>query len=324
MEHINSYYLIISASLIIIISYLFNVVSRKTNIPSVLLLITLGLLIKAGLVIAGYEDINWMPALEVLGIIGLIMIVLESALDLELSKDKWKVISKAFLVSFLSLALNVYVIANIYRLFFVIDFFTAALYATPISIISSAIVIPSIGSMAEDKKEFLIYESTFSDILGIIIFYSLLMFPKFDAVSSFTIKVSLMFIVTIVLAFLLAYLLLYLAQKIKTPLKLYLLISILILFYAIGKVFHLSSLIIILFFGLIMNNRHLFIPKFLRSKFDENALSAITNDIKLITLETSFIVRTFFFVIFGITLVLSTIADFKVIVITFLLLVVIY
>ena len=324
MEQINSYYLIISASIIVIISYLFNIVSRKTNIPSVLLLITLGLLIKGGLAIAGLDEINWFPPLEILGIIGLIMIVLESALDLELSKDKGKVIFKAFTVALLSIAVNIYVIAEIYRLFFVMDFFTAALYAIPISIISSAIVIPSIGGLPEEKKEFLIYESTFSDILGIIAFYSLLMFPEHDTVSSFAVEVSVGFAITLVLSVIFSYILLYLSQKINTHIKLFLLISILILFYAVGKVFHLSSLIIILIFGLIMNNRHIFIPKFLKPKFDEKALSAITNDIKLITLETSFVVRTFFFVIFGITLTLSAVADFKVVVITFLLLVVIY
>ncbi len=324
METINSYVLIISASVIIIISYFFNLISKKTNIPSVLLLITLGLLIKGTLAITGFDNINWFPALEILGIIGLIMIVLESALDLKLSKDKTQLISKAFLIAFISIGVNIFVIAKIYQLFFIIDFFTAALYAIPISIISSAIVIPSIGTLPEEKKEFLIYESTFSDILGIIAFYSLLMFPEHDSLSSFTTTLSIGLALTLVLSFILSYLILFLAQKITTHIKLFLLIAILILFYAIGKLFHLSSLIIILIFGLIMNNRTVFIPGFIAKKLNGKALDNITQDIKLITLETSFVVRTFFFVIFGITLSLSAVANFKVIVITFLLLVTIY
>jgi len=320
----NTYYLIISASLIVIISYLFNLVSKKTNIPSVLLLITLGLLIKGGLAIYGLSDINWYPTLEALGIIGLIMIVLESALDLELSKGKTKLILKALTVALFSIAINIFVIAEIYKLFFVIDFLTAAIYATPVSIISSAIVIPSINFLPEYKKEFLIYESTFSDILGIIAFYSLLMFPHHDSISSFSISVVINFIVTIILAFIISYFILFISQKITTHIKLFLLISILVLFYATGKIFHMSSLIIILVFGLIMNNRHIFIPRPLFRYFDEESLVSITKDIKLITFETSFIVRTFFFVIFGITITLSVIFDFKVLVISFLLLTVIY
>lgn len=40
-------------------------------------------------------------------------------------------------------------------------------------ITSSAIVIPSVIHLENEKKEFLIYESTISDILGIMFFYLL-------------------------------------------------------------------------------------------------------------------------------------------------------
>lgn len=42
----ETYPLIIGISLIIIISFLFNVIAKKTNIPSVLLLIGLGVLLQ--------------------------------------------------------------------------------------------------------------------------------------------------------------------------------------------------------------------------------------------------------------------------------------
>jgi len=324
MEEINSYYLIVSASVIIIISYFFNLISKKTNVPSVLLLISLGLLINSALNFFGYTNINWFPALEILGIIGLIMIVLESALDLELTKEKTKLILKAFFIAFISIGINIFVIAKIFQYFCVIDFFTAAVYATPISIISSAIVIPSITTLPKEKQEFLIYESTFSDILGIIAFYSLLSFPEHDTISSFSTTVLVGLVITIIMSFLLSYLILFIAQKISTQEKLFLLMSILVLFFAIGKIFHLSSLIIILVFGLIINNKHLFIPKFLYNKFNENVLESLTLDFKLITFETSFIIRTFFFVIFGITLSFKSIFELKVIIITSLLLLTIY
>ena len=44
------------------------------------------------------------------------------------------------------------------------------LYGVPLSIISSAIIIPSIQGFNEKKKSFLIYESTFSDVLGLLMF----------------------------------------------------------------------------------------------------------------------------------------------------------
>ena len=84
MEILNSYNLIIAASIIIILSFLFNEISRKTNVPSVLMLIVLGIVLKIGMDSAGISNLNFLPILEVLGIVGLIMIVLEAALELEL------------------------------------------------------------------------------------------------------------------------------------------------------------------------------------------------------------------------------------------------
>ena len=54
----------------------------------------------------GIKGIDFFPILEVLGIVGLIMIVLEAALDLELKKEKWPVIWKSFTIAAFSLALT--------------------------------------------------------------------------------------------------------------------------------------------------------------------------------------------------------------------------
>lgn len=58
---------------------------------------------------------NLMPVLEVLGIIGLIMIVLEVALDLKLSKEKIPVILKSFVIALLCLLINAGLIAWIFK-----------------------------------------------------------------------------------------------------------------------------------------------------------------------------------------------------------------
>ena len=49
MEILTSYNIIIEASIIIILSFIFSEIARKTNIPSVLMLIALGILMKLGL-----------------------------------------------------------------------------------------------------------------------------------------------------------------------------------------------------------------------------------------------------------------------------------
>ena len=65
MEILSSYNLIIEVSLIIIISFIFNGISKKTNIPSVLLLIILGVCLQYALGYFTTEKLNFLPILEV-------------------------------------------------------------------------------------------------------------------------------------------------------------------------------------------------------------------------------------------------------------------
>ena len=95
------YYVIISASIIIILSYLFGRISERTNIPSVLLLIIGGIIARESFSLAGkspngiLQVIEEIRLIELLGTLGLIMIVLEAALDLKLSKEKLPILLKA-------------------------------------------------------------------------------------------------------------------------------------------------------------------------------------------------------------------------------------
>ena len=136
-----------------------------------MLLIVVGVLIQEGLIILGLNDFDFFPILEVFGIVGLILIVLEASLDLELKKEKRKLVLKAFFIAFLSLLSNSLIIAFVLQVFLKSDFTNALIYAIPLSIISSAIVIPSVSNLCKEKKEYMIYESSVSDILGIMFFY---------------------------------------------------------------------------------------------------------------------------------------------------------
>ena len=111
MEIITSYNLIIEASVIIILSFFFGEVARKTNIPSVLMLIVLGIILKFALDAVGGGSINFFPILEVLGIVGLIMIVLEAALELELKPEKYLPIAKALGIALIGLLASTWVAA---------------------------------------------------------------------------------------------------------------------------------------------------------------------------------------------------------------------
>ena len=322
LNEINSYWYVIGASVIIIISYLFNLVSKKWSIPSVLLLIALGIVLRYT---TGIENIDGeSPLLGSLGVVGLIMIVLEASLDLELKKEKIALIIKSFSVAIIALSLSTYLLSLIIQVFFEIEAFVSLVYAIPLSIMSSAIIIPSVSKLSADKKEFMIYESTFSDILGIMFFYFLLGSVEYQNADDLGWSIAGNILLTVVISIVLSYALIFLFQNIKTNVKLFLLIAVLILLYAVGKMLHLSSLIIILFFGLILNNRNLFFRGFIKKYIHPEELTPIFKDFKLITEETAFVVRTFFFVIFGITISLSNLFSFNVFVVSILMLALLY
>jgi len=250
MEILSSYNLIIEASVILILSFIFGEISNKTNVPSVLMLIVLGILLKFGVDAMGQGDIDFFPILEVLGIVGLIMIVLEAALELKLKKEKFIPIVKAMSIALIGLLLSTWAAAEILEYFIDgMDSTRAWIYATPLSILSSAIIIPSVAGLKESKKEFHIYESTFSDIMGIMLFYFLTGELEggehSDGIAGFGVTV----LITIVVSLMASYLIILIFQNIKSHTKLFLLIAVLLLLYAIGKKMHLSSLIIILVFG---------------------------------------------------------------------------
>ncbi|HAI44875.1 MAG TPA: sodium:proton exchanger [Maribacter sp.] len=324
MEILSSYNLIIGASLIVVLSFFFNGISKKTNIPAVLMLIVLGILIKITLEFFIPEIPDFKGSLEILGTVGLIMIVLEAALELELKREKLWPIIKSMAVALIGLVGSAYVAALIlYQFIPNMTMQSAWLYATPLSILSSAIIIPSVGGLAEQKKEFHIYESTFSDIMGIMMFYFLTgkLNPAEDTGAS---GFALNLVLTIVIALVASYAIILVFQKIKSQAKLFLLIAVLLLLYAIGKKMHLSSLIIILVFGLIVKNVNLFFPGKTKIFLESERMQQIYHELHIVTLETAFVVRTFFFVIFGITIVLSSLLSINVAIVSLLIITSIY
>ncbi len=310
MEALNAYTEAIAISLVVIISYIFSAISKKTGIPSVLLLILLGFGAQQFLLKIEVDLSELiMEALELLGIIGLIMIVLEAALDLKLEKEKRPILVKSLIVALLSLVLTTLAIAQTLHYFLIDDFYKAMMYAVPLSILSSAIIIPSVAGLVPIKKEFMIYESTFSDILGIMFFYFLIGSADSETTGEVVGEVSGSILITVALSLIISYGMVLLLQNLQSKVKLFFLISVLVLLYAVGKMFHLSSLLIIMVFGLVLNNSELFFKGRLKSLLKKESLTRILEDFHIVTMESAFVVRTFFFVIFGMTLDFSGLSD---------------
>lgn len=320
----DSYLFIIGLCVVIIVSFFTNILAKRTNIPSVLILILMGIGINQLLKYFQLEP-DFFSTLEVLGIVGLIMIVLEAALDLELKKEKWPIIWKAFVIALVSIIVTPLVLSLILQLFIPdLNFLPAIIYALPLSILSSAIIIPSVANLDEHKREFMIYEGTFSDILGIMIFYLIIENTDVEGMRQLSFVIGGNIILTLVTSMVLSYVLLYIIQNIKGQTKFFLFLSVLVLLYAVGKMFHLSSLIIILMFGLLLRNHKILLFGKLEKWLHDDKIDELFDQFKMITVETSFLVRTFFFVVFGMILPLNMLTSWTVWVISFVFLVASY
>ena len=337
---INAYGLVIGGSLVIILSYFANLLAKRTNIPSVLVLIGMGIAIRQGLNAIGLTEIPFEGlVLELLGTVGLIFIVLEAALDLQLTRDKRTLIIKSASLALLALIGSSLAIAWFLQVSMDFPFYEGLVYGIPLSIMSSAIIIPSVGGLHHDPKEFMVYESTFSDIFGIMAFYLLLGNSESASPQEVLLSIGSNLFLTLVIAILVSYLLVWILQKITSSVKLFLSIAVLLLIYSIQKLLHLSPLILILIFGLMLNNHRLFFPqwrnalrggrlgRWFGSKeehqsdglgwpahlLDDKRMSVLHHDYHLLTLESAFVIRTFFFVLFGMTVSLAALSDLQVI-----------
>jgi len=299
----NSLSILFVLPLLIIFSYLFDTFARKTKFPAVILLMITGILIRTACNVYGYTDFDFLENLiPVLGTIGLILIVLEGAVELEINREKLPLILKGFLAALFILIANIWILQWVFGVLFQMEHNEAVLYAIPLSIISSAVAIPSAAGLISKEKEFVTYESTFSDILGIMIFnYAIRQFESDQSLIGGTSLVSLglQILGVIVISLAITYILFRLLQQIHHHVKFFLILALLILVYAFGKLFHLPALVTIFIFGIFLSNVKSLLPQFLLNYLDIEQTEKGFHEFHILTAESTFIVRTFFFLFFG-------------------------
>ncbi|MDG1058851.1 MAG: sodium:proton antiporter [Flavobacteriaceae bacterium] len=313
----NTLSILIVLPLLVVFSYLFDAIARKTKFPSVILLMFTGIIIRTATNLYGFTDFGFLDKLiPVLGTVGLILIVLEGALELDIKKEKLPVILKGFFAAALILILNIIAVSWAFENLLNIEHKTAVIFAIPLAIISSAVAIPSAAGLLNREKEFVVYESTFSDILGIMIFnYAIRQFESNQTLISAEsiIALGLQIIGVIVVSLIITYLLFQLLQKIEHHVKFFLILALLVLVYAFGKFFHLPALVTIFIFGLFLSNVKALLPGFMQRYLDLNQTEKGLHEFHILTAESTFLVKTFFFLFFGFSISLvefSSIAPF--------------
>jgi NhaP-type Na+/H+ or K+/H+ antiporter len=152
-----------------------------------------------------------------------------------------------------------------------------------------------------------VYESTFSDILGI-------MFFNFVAQDNFAQGVSLLtfsrdLLAIIVVSVLSSIVLAFLFDRIRLHVKFFLIFAFLVLIYSAAKKLHLSSLLVVLVFGLTIKNADLFLRGPVRNWLNLERMQDELHQLKSITAELAFLIRTFFFLLFGFSITLANVLD---------------
>ncbi len=303
----DSSILIIVLSLSVLISYAFDLFSSRFKTPSVLLLLLLGILTRQA---TEYFDVQvpYVNAiLPTLGTLGLILIVLEGGLDLELHIDRLSVLRRTLLASLLTIVGGTLLMAGMLYLLLNDSFYHCLIAALPFSIISSTVTVQSVSQLSGGQREYAVYESAFASILGIMAYNFLLLSREsvLGAVWSFARDTLTMALISLACCFLL----LYLIGRISHRIKFLPIISVLFLVYALAEINHLSSLLLILIFGLFLNNTELFIRGRLSLILKNDLFEKELDQLKNLTAEGSFVVRTFFFLILGYAAVPSELMD---------------
>ncbi len=292
--------LLLILSILVLISYLFEVISPRTKIPSVLLVLLLGIGIKQLLIYLAIPAPTLDHVLPLLGTIGLILIVFEGALELPIDRTNVPMIRKSVLSSLISLILTSACIAFFFKIAFATSLQQGMLYAIALSVISSAIAVPTARLFSKEQSSFIIFESSFSDIIGVLLFNFFLLNEKITWLSgvNFIFQIFFSLIISIVGTAVLVFLLNNLKHKIRfIPI-----IAVMLIMYAVAKHFHLSALILVLIMGLFLANAEKFAQPMSRFKLNPQRLLTEVKKLEEIIAELTFVIRVSFFLLFGYTL----------------------
>ncbi|MFC2465361.1 MAG: sodium:proton antiporter [Bacteroidota bacterium] len=289
--------IIISICVLLLIAYIFDVSSPKTRIPSVILLLLVGWAVRQGANFLGLHIPDLSPILPVIGTVGLILVVLEGSLEVELNRSKLGLIVRSTVVALLPIILLSMLLALAFEHFDGISFRTGLLNAIPLCVISSTIAISSSQNLPTKDSEFVTYESSLSDIFGVIFFNFVVRNEVID-LSSFTefgAQIVIILVVTVAATLGLSFLL----SKIKHHVKFLPIILLIILIYTIAKMYHLPALIFIFVLGLFIGN----LDKFERFRFMKRLRPEIlvkeVSRLQELTKEITFSIRSLFFLLFG-------------------------
>lgn len=289
--------IIIATSILLLVAYLFDLTAAKTKIPSVILLLALGYLVSHGATWLGFEMPDLGRVLPVFATLGLILIVLEGSLELELNKSKIGLIAKSLFGALLGMFALAFGLAWLFNYLYEIEIAKGLINAIPLCVISSAIAIPTVRNLKANIREFAIYESSLSDIIGVI-FFNFMVFNEVYNVQSFS-HFGLELVLILAISATSTVALAWLLNRIDHHIKFVPIVLLIIIIYEVLKEYHLPSLIFILIFGLFLGNLDEISNNRFIKKLKPDSLNKEVTRFKNLITEGTFLIRAMFFLIFG-------------------------
>ena len=290
--------IIITVGALLLLAYIFDITSSKTRVPSIILLLLLGGLVKQATSLLKIEIPDLDPVLPALGTIGLILIVLEGSLELELKKTNLPLIRKSTLAALLPILILSFSLGSVVYYFDpTITFKDSLSNVIPISVISSAVAISSAKNLGKFQKEFITYESSLSDVFGVIFFNFVALNRYIDQYTFGHFFLDL--IVILIISFATTIGLAYLLSRSENQVKFLPIIILIIMIYFISKEFHLPALVFIVIFGLFIGNINELNQYKLIHPLRTEILNLEIKKFKVLTIEFTFLIRALFFILFG-------------------------
>lgn len=289
--------IIITVCVLLLLAYLFAVTSDKTKIPSVILLLLLGWGVKQATDVLHIVIPDLNPLLPILGTVGLVLIVLEGSLELDLNKRKLPFVAKTFVTAIIPLIITAFAIGHFFYYFLDATYKNGVLNAIPFCIISSAIAISSVGNLNLFNKEFAIYESSLSDIFGVLMFNFVALNAVIDieTIGNFGLQVLIMLVISFIATAFLAFLL----SRIDHHIKFAPIVLLIMLIFALAEIYHLPALIFIIIFGLFIGNFDQLEQFSIIQKLKPRILDREVVKFKELVIEAAFLIRSLFFLLFG-------------------------
>lgn len=294
---------------LLILSFIFGKLSVKTKIPSVLWLIATGILLRLQADSVRFVLPYQRSGVEILGTLGLLFVVLEGSLDLEITRQKRRLILQSSAAAILGVLATLLAVAYPATLLLNISWRDALVNAAPLAVISSAIAIPSAISLSPRLREFVVYESSLSDIVGVLLFGMLIATEPLSLSSVAGLLLAVAGTLAVGLGCAAATILLF--KYVEGATRSVFVYAVLVVLYGLGKLLHFPSLLIIFSFGIAIRNPSLIFRRLL-GQYRENAdIAGVSEKLHELTAEVAFVVRTFFFVLFGYTIELHYLLTYE-------------